>query len=407
MGVELSEWRRESRQADRLSRSRWRGAGEIPVQWMAGPRLHERAFRPLPAVAAIILLTALSGCGSSPTRHAAVPPSISPAQQREYAPPGTAEDPWGAYIREASQRYQLPEQYIRAVMRQESGGQEFLHGQPITSPAGAIGLMQVMPETYANLRDRYGLGPDPYNPRDNILAGTAYLKELYDRFGSPGFLAAYNCGPRCLSDHLASGRPLPAETLTYVAAIGPRIGASGSIPSGTGARYAMAASSTETDALNRQALASAASGRAYAPTAPVITYTAPVYTAPVRPPPPAPVQVAARPAPAPTPPAPVYAAPAAAPVLVAAAASGNGGWGIQVGAFSSQNQAQAYADTVRAHAHGRLDTTRTVVPVTMRPDGAILYRARLVGLTADAASDVCNSLAHDQMSCIVVAEDRV
>lgn len=401
MGVELSEGGRGSRRADRLRGSRQQGVDAIPVQRIAEFDPRRRAFRPLPAIAAIVVLATLSACGSEPSRHAAAPPAISPAQEREYAPPGVTDDPWGPYIHEASQRYQFPEQYIRAVMRQESGGQEFLHGQPITSPAGAIGLMQVMPETYANLRDRYGLGPDPYNPRDNILAGTAYLKELYDRFGSPGFLAAYNCGPRCLSDHLASGRPLPAETVNYVASIGPRIGASGSLPMGTGGSYALAVSAPETDALNRQALASAVSGRAYAPTAPV--YTAPVYTAPVRSQPPAPVQVAARPTP---PAAPVYAAPAATPVMVAAAAS-NGGWGIQVGAFSSQTQAQAYAETVRARAHGRLDTTRTVVPVTMRPDGAILYRSRLVGLTADAASDVCNSLAHDQMSCIVVAEDRV
>ena len=209
-----------------------------------------------------LLLATLSACSSStPTRHAAAPaPVVSAEQQREYAPPGPVEDPWGPYIREASQRYDFPEGWIRAVMRQESGGHEYINGSLTTSASGAIGLMQVMPETYANLRDRYGLGPDPYYPRDNILAGTAYLKELYTRFGSPGFLAAYNGGPQRLADHLATGRPLPSETVAYVAAIGPRIGAPASVPGGSGG-YAVAASTAATDALNRQALANATGGR--------------------------------------------------------------------------------------------------------------------------------------------------
>ena len=46
------------------------------------------------------------------------------------------------------------------------------------------------------LRARHDLGADPYNPHDNILAGAAYIRELHDRYGSPGFLADYNAGPR-------------------------------------------------------------------------------------------------------------------------------------------------------------------------------------------------------------------
>jgi soluble lytic murein transglycosylase-like protein len=49
-----------------------------------------------------------------------------------------------------------------------------------------------MPETWAELRLRYGLGADPYDPHDNITAGTAYLRELHDRYGERGVLAAYN-----------------------------------------------------------------------------------------------------------------------------------------------------------------------------------------------------------------------
>ena len=52
-----------------------------------------------------------------------------------------------------------------------------------------MGLMQVMPRTYDMLRQRYRLASDPYEPHDNILAGAAYLREMYDRFGSPAFVA--------------------------------------------------------------------------------------------------------------------------------------------------------------------------------------------------------------------------
>ena len=86
-----------------------------------------------------------------------------------------------------------------------------------------MGLMQIMPKTYAGLRARYHLGPNPYDPRDNILAGVAYLREMQDRFGSPGFLAAYNAGPDRYERHLATGRPLPLETQDYVAMLMPMI----------------------------------------------------------------------------------------------------------------------------------------------------------------------------------------
>jgi hypothetical protein len=88
---------------------------------------------------------------------------------------------------------------------------------------GAMGLMQVMPGTYRELRARYNLGPDPYHPYDSIQAGTAYLREMYELYGNPAFLAAYNAGPRRLEDYLWGGRGLPNETRNYVARIGPRI----------------------------------------------------------------------------------------------------------------------------------------------------------------------------------------
>jgi Transglycosylase SLT domain len=87
-----------------------------------------------------------------------------------------------------------------------------------------VGLMQIMPETWSHLRVRYGLGADPYDPGDNILAVAAYLRELYDRYGSPGFLAAYNAGPTRYEDHLTTSRSLPADTLAYIADVVPLIG---------------------------------------------------------------------------------------------------------------------------------------------------------------------------------------
>ena len=129
-----------------------------------------------------------------------------------------APDPVAATVTEAAQRSGIPASWIRAVMQVESGGDA-----RAISPKGAMGLMQIMPETWATLRLRYGLGADPFDPHDNIIAGAAYLRELHDRYGSPGFLAAYNAGPARYEDHLATGQPLPAETRAYVALLAPLI----------------------------------------------------------------------------------------------------------------------------------------------------------------------------------------
>ncbi len=130
-----------------------------------------------------------------------------------------ASDPFAAFVAEASQRFGIPASWIRAVMQVESVGDV-----RALSARGAMGLMQIMPQTWSGLRLRYGLGANPYDPHDNILAGAAYLRELHDRYGAPGFLAAYNAGPVRYDDHLATGRPLPAETRAYAAVLGPLIG---------------------------------------------------------------------------------------------------------------------------------------------------------------------------------------
>ena len=108
-------------------------------------------------------------------------------------------------------------------MEQESGGEE-----QAVSPVGAMGLMQIMPETYQDLQSEYGLGDDPFDPHNNILAGAAYIREMYDRFGSPGFLAGYNAGPDDVDSYLAGSSPLPDETVNYLAMVTPNLG--GEIP---------------------------------------------------------------------------------------------------------------------------------------------------------------------------------
>lgn len=131
-----------------------------------------------------------------------------------------AAHPHAAHIAEASRRFGIPEHWIRAVLRAESAGRV-----RAVSSAGAMGLMQIMPDTWADLRARYGLGRDPYDPRDNIMAGTAYLREMFDRYGNiSAMLAAYNAGPGRYDEYLVTGRRLPAETRAYVAALAPILG---------------------------------------------------------------------------------------------------------------------------------------------------------------------------------------
>ncbi|HWJ87820.1 lytic transglycosylase domain-containing protein [Shinella daejeonensis] len=160
--------------------------------------------------AVLLLAGALFVCAGS---------GVAVAQSAPVGRPAAAH-PYAAHIAEASQRFSIPEHWIVAVQHAESAGDV-----RAVSMAGAMGLMQVMPDTWAGLRIRYGLGRDPYDPRDNILAGTAYLREMFDRYGNvAAMLAAYNAGPGRYDDYLATGRTLPAETRAYVAALAPILG---------------------------------------------------------------------------------------------------------------------------------------------------------------------------------------
>lgn len=142
-----------------------------------------------------------------------------PVHAQNFAAERSSAHPHADHIAEASQRFGIPEHWISAVMQVESAGRV-----TAVSSAGAMGLMQIMPGTWTDLRLRHRLGNDPFEPRGNILGGTAYLREMYDLFGAPGFLAAYNAGPARYADHLATGRALPRETRAYVAMLVPMIG---------------------------------------------------------------------------------------------------------------------------------------------------------------------------------------
>jgi len=123
---------------------------------------------------------------------------------------------WRPFVADASARFQVPIEWIERVIAIESRGKTVLDGRPITSRAGAMGLMQLMPQTWAAMRAKLALGDNPHDPKDNILAGTCYMRLMYDRFGYPGLFAAYNAGPARYADALAGHRRLPQETSVYL-----------------------------------------------------------------------------------------------------------------------------------------------------------------------------------------------
>ncbi|WP_424137190.1 transglycosylase SLT domain-containing protein [Roseomonas chloroacetimidivorans] len=432
---------------------------------------------------------------------------VSPANRpASYDPPGPSSDPWGPYIREASARFDVPERWIREVMRQESGGRV-----TATSRVGAMGLLQLMPGTYAEMNAKYGLGDDPYHPWDNIMAGTAYIREMYDLYGSPGFLAAYNGGPKRLENYLWAGGRMPEETRNYVARIGPRItGAeprrrapeevyaaadiglnppprrtgdpgtmlalreqrravdpgvqvarlSGTVirmePIPDGSTYASsppaaAPAQTQLASLgpNVISMEPIPDGSTYSqepastvvarmdpipdgstysrePASTVVARMDPIPDPPSTPPQPRSYAVAsaeARPtlsAPEPSPRrgfflvAPAQAGTLPAPmtrqnglppgvlragVPSAAAASASGGWAIQVGAFASENLARDAA----GHARSGAGNGRPVVTAVSQ-GRSTLYRARVTGLSRDAAHSACDRLKA-RGACMVISPD--
>ncbi|MBB2168439.1 lytic transglycosylase domain-containing protein [Gluconacetobacter aggeris] len=412
---------------------------------------------------AVGLASLLAACATEPGQHAPVMQEAAEYRAHAksfYAPPGPPDDPWGPYIMEASKRFDVPDTWIRSVMQRESGGQLFRNGQFVTSAPGAMGLMQLMPPTYDEMKGEYGLGDDPFNPRDNIMAGTAYIRQMYDIYGSPGFLAAYNTGPGRLDDFLLHNRSLPRETRNYVAAIGPQIaGITPNVRSqadlmveahdvARGRVYAAAQSSAETrsvraawahrtdhqDSNDSQPIQVAEAPAEASPT-PAPAYTAWKNVAPAgqgtsadavraawatraRPDdadsarPSAPVAIAsAAPPPPPAPAAghgfqfvpPAMAEPA--PLLRRGSlAPAQHDWAIQVGAFGTASLASQAAGHARSRAAAVLGSARPLVAGVHAPHG-MLYRARLTGLSHDAAVEACHRLSTGSDNCVIISPD--
>jgi hypothetical protein len=364
-------------------------------------------FRTLGCLAALAALAACSG--QAPRIDQTQEAVRYQARARgSYHPPGPPEDPWRPYIVEASRKFDVPERWVREVMRVESGGQMYQNGALITSRAGAMGLMQVMPETYDELRARYDLADDAYDPHNNILAGTAYLREMYDIYGSPGFLAAYNAGPKRLDDYLANVRPLPDETRRYVAMIGPYIMDSAPANRSAAEQYAMNVLPTDIPPGLRYggrtiqlAQARPTSGRA--PRGSVrSTQLAEAPRAPVR------MASAEAPPPPPAPPGKHHHGfnliqPAMAEgIPTHRGGASSGGWAVQVGAFSNAGQARSAAGTAKEKAS--LGAARSTV-ASVRQGRGTLYRARLIGLSRDTAVEACQKLSRSRTSCMVLSPD--
>jgi hypothetical protein len=369
---------------------------------------------------------ALSACASHPQLAGA--PTLSPAQeqaeaanylahaQQRYLPPGPPGDPWGPYIVEASHRFDVPDVWIREVMHVESAGYEFrATGELTTSSAGAMGLMQLMPETYDAMRMRNNLGTDAYEPHDNILAGTAYLREMYDAFGAPAFLAAYNAGPQRLQDYLVRNKPLPDETRRYVRLIGPRIAGIWPVTRSPAEQLAVNQIPIEIPAgprwvvhHTRTMLASAhrTTHRRVTDTRYAALHThGHTHQS-------APIEVAEAPEPA----QPHHIATHTADATIVRASLRHAGfhlispavaseravlgghnWGIQVGAYANRAQAEQAAGS----AHGLVSRASTQVAATQHGH-AVIYRARLAGMTHDDAVAACHRIAHHG-ACLLVS----
>jgi D-alanyl-D-alanine carboxypeptidase len=316
---------------------------------------------------------------------------------RSYPAPGDVEDPWGPYIREAAYRFRIPELWVREVMHQESGGRPYdANDSLITSSVGAMGLMQVMPQTYDILRQHYGLGSDAYDPHNNILAGAAYIREMYDRYGAPGFLAAYDAGPDRVDAFLADGTPLPDETVNYLASVAPRLG-SGAATGGPFATYARSAAA-DTGASyaadpNRAYAGGGIVSGAYTTVSPspeeddpstrafdgggLVTAAAPTGVLSGQP-----------------------FVPWVAPPRVTPVAATQDGWGIQVGAFPNPATSTAAIEMARARAADFLFGAQPAITPVQHV--GILYRARLMGLSATSATAACARLTADGMDCFAV-----
>lgn len=364
-------------------------------------------LRMLRLLGCLAVLASLAACASGPKVSAEQEAKQYQARARgNYTPPGPKSDPWGPYITEASSKYDLPDRWIREVIRAESSGKVME-----TSGPGAMGLMQVMPATFDELRGRYDLGDDPYDPHDNIMAGTAYLREMYDLYGSPGFLAAYNAGPGRYDDYLTRNKGLPTETRNYVAKIAPRIQGVEPNRASPATQYAMNVIPINIPAgprypkAHQAPVALADTRRSGFTRGAVQTASLPEpQRQPAVPPQaqaPAQTYAALQPLPAPVGRQSFRLIPQAMADTMPRSTGGATTWAIQVGAYGNEGMARAAADTARQRVASM--SARSTVG-TIKQASNTLYRARVTGLSRDGAVQACEKMGKGH-NCIVLSPD--
>ena len=140
---------------------------------------------------------------AQPVQESSAVAQATKASQTKIANPDLAR-----MIHTAAAKYAVDPKLVSAVAEVESGGD-----QNAVSPTGAVGVMQLMPETAA------GLGVNPYNMESNIEGGTKYLREMLDVFDGDvkKAVAAYNAGPNAVKAY--GGVPPYAETQDYVTSV--------------------------------------------------------------------------------------------------------------------------------------------------------------------------------------------
>jgi hypothetical protein len=212
------------------------------------------------------------------------------------------------------------------------------------------------------------------------MAGTAYISELAARYGSPGFLAAYDAGPRRLDDYLAGRASLPNETVAYLDQVAPRL-------VGTGAMSGPLAAFARGAPVPPPSQAPVEVAEAEPPTAPGSRLWGGVPMAPAPAPPPRPGGFG----------------------LIGSAYADtrpmdprDARWGVQVGAFTDPAQARQVANSARQVASAQLAAAHTVVGAVTHADGKVFYRARVIGVTQPAADSACGLLSARQWPCLAV-----
>ncbi len=354
-----------------------------------------------------------------------------PNYPKKWNPPGPPLDPWGPYINQSSQRFNVPDQWIRAIILQETRGYQYFNKRPVTSPHGAKGLMQIKSATYKDLAKRYNLGSDVYDPHDNIMAGTGYIHTLYNKYGAPGFVAAYHGGPGTLDAYLKRKTPLPKTTKNYLISVTPNLG--NSVPmSGPFASYGgiYARKNTRTPL----PLEAYYTPKSYSPvqmvtTAQVIPSESkkelkrflvknheqviasnnsnepPIMIVPSNYHPSYrstynnnSTSNSSQP----------YASKPTPPTMIQTSSTSNnyyistrGDWNIQVGAFSSASLANYAIATAKQKAASLLVLAHPNLE-TVTKNGKILYRAKLEGLSYATALQACNLLKVKKMNCVPV-----